>query len=66
MTVARSTQVVVEALSQVDPKLRSSQVVVEALSQVNPFARVSQMVIETLSSNDDLGSGFTPRTFICT
>lgn len=64
MTVKRTTQVLVEALSTTDPKARVSQQVVEALSNTDPKARVSQIVVEVLSS---VASGVTqPLLFVIT
>lgn len=65
MTVARASQVVTEALSQVDPKARTSQLAVEALSTTSPKARLTQLAVELLSSNDNVAAG-QPVMFILT
>lgn len=59
MTVKRTTQLVAETLSNVDPVMRASQVVVESLSNITPVMRASQVVVEMLSENvpDDATGG---------
>jgi hypothetical protein len=66
MTVKRTTQVVVESLSQVDPKARATQLVVEALSQSTPKARATQFLVEVLSSNDDVPAASPTQLLIVT
>lgn len=57
MTVKRTTQVVAEALSQSDPKMRATQVVVESISSNALKLIVTQVIAEMVSENvpDDVG-----------
>lgn len=59
MTVKRTSQVVAEAVSNVNCKARASQVVAEAISNIVPKARASQVIAEMVSTNvpDDAVGG---------
>lgn len=49
MTVARSTQVALEAVSDATPTARVSQLLIESVSDATSKARVSQVVVEVVS-----------------
>lgn len=57
MTAKRTSQVVVESVSQADPALLASQVAVEVVSSNALKMLVSQVIVEMVSENvpDDTG-----------